>query len=579
MTVDERVLLAEVLFHVEPRAECVGICKELLRMGTLPDELRASVVSLLGMAVSLEDPSLAVGHIRQANRLAARQGNTRVAAVVGLRLLSVLSDIEPPDVLSALVAEVRKDVTRSMEPHLRALLHLQAAKLEGRRDSLDHARSHLHRVRAILDEHPNVWLESLLEQYHTVISTLRSEVEDALHHAERCRELSLESGAALCIRAAACNIAIGHLSQGHWDKALVSFTNALRIHERTNDVNSIVPLLDGLAQTHLIRGDAATCEALLMKATHEITRGRLSDDSWQSMGLYETRVRLLLFQGRWSDAAQLAQHSIALAAKRSDKSIAITLNLLLADATLQLGDLSKAAALIGDAYRSNERLPWGPLAEAGLLRAEAYLVLGDDARANSQFRRARNILSTTGNASLAAHLISRWNRIFRTRQARSSPISGDIGSAEGTFNEQEWLSSSAPSTGVPRAVDAVDIAALFDLGSHPELLGRELFALLASGAYVQREALVAMSARRPPELLSVLGWTTAEATSLAVRGEPSVQRFDLGHTGNRRYVLFAETSGSFGAQDSLVALHKIVSGILTIEEDYKGQKSMYRALA
>ena len=71
------------------------------------------------------------------------------------RLFRIISERQPPEVVSPLLAEVRRLTTRAADPHLTALLHESVARQEAQVGNLEQARRHLRIAYSLLESHPN----------------------------------------------------------------------------------------------------------------------------------------------------------------------------------------------------------------------------------------------------------------------------------------------------------------------------------------------------------------------------------------------------------------------------------------
>ena len=126
---------------------------------------------------------------------AKENGDSAEAARSALALFRIISERQPPEVVSSLLAEVRRLTTRAAYYTLPHSYTSRWPVKKRRVGSLEQARRHLRIAFSLLDMHPNAWLLQLCEINAFCIEFFNSDLRSAEEHLERAKRSGAISGA------------------------------------------------------------------------------------------------------------------------------------------------------------------------------------------------------------------------------------------------------------------------------------------------------------------------------------------------------------------------------------------------
>lgn len=204
--------------------------------------------------------------------------------------------------------------------------------------------------------------------------------------------------------------------------------------------------------------------------------------------------------------------------------------------------MGEAASLVGS-------LPPTVAAEAERVRGGLLAKLGRTDEGRRHLERAVRILSIVGSAHSEQHARKQLASLPRTSLNPKVPL--DRGGI-------------------------LDAAAILDLASQPELLGREALAVIAELDCAAGAALVATSNGRPLTVLARHQWTAIEARDISRAIEP-VQRMAVGETRGRRFYVAAVAKTDLPSRDALAAVRRLVTAAVEIAT-HRRQDQRQRAL-
>ncbi len=136
---DHQLLIAEAMARTGRLESASQIARQLLDR---PEWTRghARCEMILGtVARDLGRIEDALQSLQRSLHSARENGDTAQAARSALAIFRIISERQPPEIVSPLLAEVRRLTTRAAEPHLTALLHESVARQEAQVGNLEQA--------------------------------------------------------------------------------------------------------------------------------------------------------------------------------------------------------------------------------------------------------------------------------------------------------------------------------------------------------------------------------------------------------------------------------------------------------
>ncbi len=395
LSVDQLLIVAEAMARTGRLERAERIVFDVLQR-PIQGSLRARCEMIRGL-VARESGRFDDGlqRLQTAARIAKESGDVRCAAFSLLVALRMISESQPIRAVDSIFAEVRALTTRAGDPHLTALLHESVAKHEAQVGNLDEARRHLRIARDLLESYPNAWLEQLCALNAFCIHFLNSDLREAERHLKRAGALVETTGTLESIIAN---------NSGHLQLQLGQFAKAETTLKRlaAQSVGEVqYATLEGLGQVYVAIGRLEDCEQILDSLnTFEKTPGLTPSFNFRSSLI--TRLRLLLHQSKWPEAAQVAEIAIKGANAINDGNVLAVSLFLKAQAHHQQGHRREASEAILNAVKigaSSNREHQGMFMQV----CSELTCAQSDFAASRLANRARRVWQERGNASAETH--------------------------------------------------------------------------------------------------------------------------------------------------------------------------------
>ena len=308
-----------------------------------------------------------------------------------LRLLASMAELSPSDASAGMLREVRKHVAQLGDPFVSAALHVFVSEVEAKRGAFGTAAKHLRVARSLLDRFENTWLDGTTAIADFCVAYLSSDLGTAHAHAERALHTVSTSGHARTRLAALINLGHIYVKKGELRVATSYFNDAWKMSEISPRCRDNV--LDGFAQVALARRDFEKCDGLI----EQLRDCESPELSYAKVWSFHTQLRSLIAQGRWIDAGQTGDAAIARATAAGDRALVRLLQLLRAEARIELGDLSGAAVDVVQAAAPQDEPPLEILAEIHRVIGKALRREDDPMGARVAFQRSARILHGIGH--------------------------------------------------------------------------------------------------------------------------------------------------------------------------------------
>ena len=530
----DAVLAAEVQNLIGKAHEAEEAAKQLVNTKNLPQALLARCTTVLAdcrwyagdLVVGLELYRLA------ARRAEASKDLTTVCRTQ-TQLLERTCDGTGFDSSLPLASVVRRSVTRSDDPQLHSFVHLAFGRLEARAGRFAVAQRHFHLARQLLLGDPNIYLAASVDLDESVALWMAGDIGSAIELAERGATNAERIGWSRGRVAAAGNLAClyvcaGRLADAHKQIRLASF-------ESFSSPSFRLALADTNARALLASKDYAAANLAL-----SANRNEPQVQLWYRLTSEQTRIELLLRTRRWPEALDVVDACISEARQAKLQTFLTAFQLAKLEALLQ----SELKLDVSELPLNESREHW-PIRLIGGFHATLGMALvraRRQERGKSHQMRAKRVLEGAGDLTAARHL----------GESAASDASG----------------LSTPVVGLVAPLDSA--VALLDLSGHPNILGREAFAILQDAGCA---AALAFGARsdRGVRLVDAGGWKDAEALA-ALRTARQDDLIVLGQHRDERWEILALPKPELDHQCTLAAVRKLVDAARTLDQHRRDEK-------
>lgn len=220
-----RAQLCEATGHHEAAAELI---EHLARTRGIPDHARAASELVRARLAAEHGPTdREFEFLQRALALAERASAQEQIAWIQLRQLALSADRNGLDSCSALMSQVRHNVSCVGDPNLSAAMHLVVADIDGKHGLLGKSRRHVTLARNILERYPNLWLSAWAESTLLALAIVQSDAVSAGVHSTRALSDARACGAHGVLRSALANSGRLNYLAGDFQLALTRLEEAL----------------------------------------------------------------------------------------------------------------------------------------------------------------------------------------------------------------------------------------------------------------------------------------------------------------------------------------------------------------
>ena len=251
-------------------------------------------------------------------------------------------------------------------------------------------------------------------------------------------------------------------------------------------------------------------------------------------------------QERCAEALTTAHLAIARATTAGDRALVKLLNLLRAEARIDLGDLPGAAEDIVQAATPEDEPPLEILAEIHRVVGKALVREGDQAGARAAFQRSARLLHGIGHLRAQAEVEALAGSLAPSRPAAVLKSLGATHDPALPLRTEEMRADLL----LRRA------AAVMEQGGRPDLLGSEVLALVTTSGCASAAAVVSTHGNRA-SVEERVRWTEADA--LAAASAPDPPPLPLGTWREREWLLVASVAPTVSARTAWLAVHALAS--------------------
>jgi len=416
-----RLLVAKALVYTGKLKPASDLLDSLNRAGASPSIVAASHI-VRGLIYKrdgrIED---AAGEFRQGLRCAKDAGDRIQCAWAHAHLFRLLADGHAETELTSLLSTARRAASEAGDPHISAYLHDSVAAMEARRGRPVEAERHLRVARSLLSLRPNAWIEQLLALNASCIAVMDCDSDAFLKHSGDARSLAQITGHVNSDLTIETNDAYVALVSGHFDRASALLQKVLQ-SQGTGHIE--LAALESLARMHLALGDLEKCEEALGRL--DALRPQHLSASYSFRQAAALRVRLLVRQGEFTSATELAEAELAEFAPVDDTLSQVSLMSLSALATALSGRTGASTTLL----------------DVSLLGASSFR------EQYAQYTHTcGSILAKSGHSESSSLLIGRSFRVWREQGNRCDSLDAIASSGHKAENEaaaERLLRESSP---------------------------------------------------------------------------------------------------------------------------------------
>ena len=489
-------LLADMLQRVGQNRAAEDIALRHLRSTSQSSPLYARYQYVLGnVSRDRGNMARALEHFQIAANLSV---DDELAAWSELRLITAIGETSGTRVAMARLDDVRRILTRCGDPRPFAALHLWLVEAESTIGNIENAWRNLRAADTLLSQVDDAWLQGYLAVNRSAIHYYSAEIGAARRYAESAIVYAQESGHRTTRCAAHVNLGNIEFSQGQFGRAEQYLQTALDCSE-SGSLSEVI-ILENIAQVKLHADDLIGCRSVLSQL--ETLASRYENDKRKHYNRWalHTKIRLLLKEGKSSEARQISNSLSILSGKAPHARVNTASHLLNAETLLANQEPTAAANTLIPMFVSSAPLPPDLYAEMERITGNALALSGARELASIHWERARRTFDLIG------HTVGRQ----RTSSEPTARVAE--GNADGPFASQWCLDR---------------LRALFDLRDRPELFGHEAVLLLQELACAQSIKLL-----REPENIEVS--RASRATELTA---PQEIRINLRELDRSRLIL------------------------------------------
>jgi hydrogenase-4 transcriptional activator len=567
-------LLAELLLRTGDLDQAARLTQRTLNSKGLPPQLQARCLIVAGaLCRERGDVSAAIDRFQKAIAVSRACKDLQQLCWAELRLVLALSEGPGLDSAVAYIPTLRRDVSRLGDPLATSALHLFVARIETKRGLLNNAREHVRIGRSLLSLQPNSWLESTAAIDAACLAFVDVDFHLARTEALRALREANQHGHMGVRRAALANLGHLALAEGRLSGAEAYLKKALLLAGASGEAR--LGILDGLAQVSLARNDLSEAEALLETARWwkpDLPKGLWYFGLWASV----TRSRVLLRRGHIAGAVTGLKQAVRAATGLTDPTLSTSLRLLYAEALVADGQHAAAAEIIGAVASGCDGGSIEAIADVARVTGRALAATPGGDGGAAYFERAGRILAAVGNRTGRTELMNAYGDAIGPRVGAAAPAATPAPRLDSLPRPPRRVTERLdtgtrllPSSASPEATAASRAAAVLESGAYPEVLGREVIALLHETGAIAAGVLAARREGQPPDVIAWWGCSWPDARAMAASPPRTL---DLGPWQGRRFAIAVQPPAEIGPLATLLAVEKLARTARWLEQARRDER-------
>ena len=278
-----------------------------------------------------------MAHLNKCMSAARRSGNLERVGFAQLKMFTILSDGVGADATGPLLAEIRANAIRSGSPTLLCAVHVYLAQTEALRGIVNSSQRHIRLALRILQDAPNLWLESVIENIRLALAILGSQLDVAELHAKRGASLAEKTGGAAEYAVNRGNSGFLHYMRGNFEEAIDCYECTLRLAVPGSQNHS--GTLDSLARVKLAQGRLDECEKYLLNIEEAAFKPR-DRQTYVYRHAQLTRAHVALRRGNIESAKSHIANVLQLATQANDRLLEVAGLIASAEVEVRRHDLT-----------------------------------------------------------------------------------------------------------------------------------------------------------------------------------------------------------------------------------------------
>jgi DNA-binding NtrC family response regulator/tetratricopeptide (TPR) repeat protein len=442
-------VLADALQRIGENQRAESMSFRTLQKEVLTPESKARYHFVLGnIHRDRGDNTKAVEQFQKA--LAVGSCDAELSCWAKLRLLIAIGHVTGAHTALARLDEVKRAFTRLGDGRLFAALHLWLAEVDTIDGDLDRAHHHLKTADSLLSQVDDVCLRGAHAVNSSAFYYYCAEIAEARRWAELAISYARQSGARRTVRAAHGNLGYIEFSLGDFIRAENCFRTALECCEE-GTLDEIITL-DNIAEIRLHNGDLEGCKSILHKLDQLTDQHRDVKRQYYKAWALQTKIRLLLRQGKNAEAKSLCDTVRELLAQAPNARVTTESHLLQSQIFVANDELRAAAEELSPLFFLERPLAPDLFAEMERIAGKTLAKMGSSTLSRVRLDRSFRTYETIGHS-------------VGTKQSLCDlgPVPAFNGFKDATICSQVVLDR---------------IRALLDMRGRPDLFGRESAILL-----------------------------------------------------------------------------------------------------
>ena len=295
-SVTRDALLAFVADQLGDSRTAFSLAQRVYTSESAPLAARATACAVMGrLDFQGRRFTSAVDWFHRAIRAAQELADVSGEAEYRMLLLDLLGEVYGLESIPTLIRDIRTSAMKSGSAQVLAGLHLRLARIEGRYGSLDTARYHVARARALLSRQPNYKLSAIAASHSCVVALLDADFDLAVSEGKEALRLTDISGFAHARQSTLVNLSHGLIQAGDFRSAEHYLRVALRESEELSRIG--LGVRDSYALFLMATGRFEEAGAQLERIVRVLVSSEVRG-SWQELAVLHSWIRFLLLTGQ-----------------------------------------------------------------------------------------------------------------------------------------------------------------------------------------------------------------------------------------------------------------------------------------
>jgi DNA-binding NtrC family response regulator/tetratricopeptide (TPR) repeat protein len=479
-------LRAELLERVGNHGQSLALAERILKSKGVSPSNRSGCEYVIGrIKWESGDTQEAITHLQRSLSIAKQCGDIERMCWSQLRLLIALADLNGPEAMGPMLAELRANTIKLGDARVSAAVHVFVGELEAKRGLFESSIRHTKLAERLLANYPNLWLESVATNTQFAAALLQCDFDAALRHGQHSLRLSERSFRADGRRACLGNLGNLYYLTGRFEDAVDYFERAIAALPSSGEFCNAAR--ETLARIHLVQGRTDECRRVLDQIDESI---RTPKDRMLYAHRYAllSRSELLAHEGNLQEASMTADAVLSIANDAGDCLLQTLGAVCKAEVLRQLRSTKSALQILSNISSNLLQRPLDVYAQYEQGLACSLAQAGELESGRAHFERSRRIYEGLHTVPGSIELSRSWLL---------------AGGKESVVDDFDGKIAPNPRTSLQQVLQST--AAVMLLARRGELLCRETVHLLDQTACVRWAAAISRTTDGATELLAACG--------------------------------------------------------------------------